>query len=76
MENELKYERGTLRVVFVIPTLGKCGCGRALGGIWILVGLLVITSSNHCKMSHLKRVRLLTTTFQCPRHTVAHIEVT
>lgn len=66
---------GTLCVEFAIPTLWKCGSGRALGGIWILIGLLVIASSNYCEMGHLKRICFLTTSFQGPSHTVSHVKI-
>lgn len=68
--------RHSLRVVLVIPTLGKCGWGRTLGGIWILIGFLVVAPSYNCKMRHLKCVGFFAAPFKCTCHAVAHVEVT
>lgn len=64
-----------LRVVFAIPTLGQRGCGRTLGGIRVFVGLFVVSSTNHRKVSHLEGVGLLTATLQRASHTITHVEV-
>lgn len=64
-----------LRVVLAIPTLGERGCGRTLGGVRILVGLLVVPSTDHREVSHLEGVGLLAATLQRTRHTVTHVEV-
>lgn len=61
--------------MFAVPTLGQRGCGRALGGIRVLVGLFVVSSTNHREVSHLKGVGLLAAALQRAGHAVTHVEV-
>lgn len=64
-----------LCVMLAVPTLGKRGCGRTLGGIRVLVRLLVVPSPYHREVGHLERVGLLAAAFQRACHTVTHVEV-